>query len=79
MAKAKGMAIFDEDRCKGCGLCTYVCPVNIIVMDNNIINRRGYHPATLISLDKCLACANCAIMCPDTVIKVERESVSERR
>jgi 2-oxoglutarate ferredoxin oxidoreductase subunit delta len=79
MAKVRGKAIFDEDRCKGCELCTYVCPVNIIVMDNRKINKRGYHPAMVINMDKCLGCANCAIMCPDTVIKVEREFVSERR
>ena len=79
MAKDKCMAIFDEDRCKGCELCTYVCPGNIIVMDYGKINRRGYHPATVINIDKCLGCANCAIMCPDTVIKVERKFVSERR
>jgi ferredoxin len=37
MAKVKGLALFDEDRCKGCELCTYVCPVNIIVMDKGIL------------------------------------------
>lgn len=79
MAKAKGMAIINKDRCKGCGLCTYVCPFNIIVIDNNEINRRGYHPATVTNMDNCIGCANCAVMCPDTVIKVEREFVSERR
>ena len=59
MAKAKGRVTIDGDRCKGCELCTRVCPVHIVVM--------------VTDMDKCIGCANCATMCPDTVIKVERE------
>lgn len=72
MAKARGRITIDEDRCKGCGLCTNVCPIKIIVIDNNRINSKGYHPAAVTEKNKCTGCANCAIMCPDTVIKVER-------
>ncbi|HZK57513.1 MAG TPA: 4Fe-4S binding protein [Clostridia bacterium] len=73
MAKIKGKVTFNEDRCKGCGLCVTVCPVNIIKMDENRINTKGYHPATIYEMDKCIACANCATICPDLVIIVERE------
>ena len=64
--------IFDEELCKGCELCTTVCPVKIIVMDRTKINVKGYNPATVTDMDKCIGCANCATICPDVVITVER-------
>lgn len=63
---------FDENRCKGCELCTTVCPVKIVVMDKDRINIKGYHPATVKEMDKCTGCASCARICPDVVIKVEK-------
>lgn len=73
MAKAKGKVYFNEDKCKGCELCITACPVNIISLDTDRINIKGYHPATVKEMDKCIGCANCATICPDTVITVERE------
>lgn len=63
---------FDEERCKGCGLCEAVCPKKIIELSKDVINSKGYHPARITEQDKCIACAFCATMCPDTVIKVEK-------
>ncbi|MBS3984211.1 MAG: 4Fe-4S binding protein [Selenomonadales bacterium] len=62
---------FNEERCKGCELCTAVCPVKIVVMADRI-NRRGFRPAMVIEMHKCIACAACARICPDAVIEVER-------
>lgn len=67
-----GRVTFDENKCKGCELCTTVCPVKIVVMDKDRINVKGYHPATVKEMDKCTACSSCARICPDVVIKVER-------
>jgi 2-oxoglutarate ferredoxin oxidoreductase subunit delta len=67
-----GRVEFDENKCKGCELCTTVCPVKIVVMDKERINVKGYHPATVKEMDKCTACSSCAKICPDVVIKVER-------
>lgn len=64
--------IFNEDRCKGCELCVQVCPKKIVVMAKDRLNKKGFHPATVIEMDKCIGCAFCAITCPDTVIEVER-------
>lgn len=72
MAKVRGKVTFDENRCKGCELCTTVCPVKIVKMDKERINIKGYHPATVDEMDKCIACTNCATICPDVVITVER-------
>lgn len=73
MAKVKGRVLFDENRCKGCELCTTVCPVKIVKMDRKRINVKGYHPAKVDEMEKCIACQNCATICPDIVITVERE------
>lgn len=64
---------FNVDLCKGCGLCTTVCPKHILVLDHETLNARGYHPAAVTDMSQCIACAMCATMCPDTVIRVERD------
>ncbi|HHV07462.1 MAG TPA: 4Fe-4S binding protein [Firmicutes bacterium] len=69
---ARGKVVFNEDRCKGCELCTTVCPQKILVMSETI-NKLGYHPATVSDPDKCTGCATCARICPDCVIKVYRQ------
>ncbi|OPJ54686.1 4Fe-4S dicluster domain-containing protein [Alkalithermobacter paradoxus] len=70
---AKGRVSFEQNRCKGCELCTTVCPVNIVIMDRSKINKKGYNPATVSEEEKCVGCGNCAMMCPDLVITVERD------
>ena len=30
---------FDSDRCKGCELCTAVCPKHIVAIDMKVMNR----------------------------------------
>ena len=42
-----GKVTFDSDRCKGCELCTTVCPKHIVLIDKSRINRKGYHPAAV--------------------------------
>lgn len=63
---------FVSDLCKGCGLCVTACPRQIIRLDTEVLNKKGYHPAGIIDQDKCIACALCATMCPDVVITVEK-------
>lgn len=64
--------VFDEDRCKGCELCTSVCPKKIVRMAKDRLNKKGFHPAEVADMESCIGCAFCATMCPDTVIEVER-------
>lgn len=68
----RGKVTFDTERCKGCELCTAVCPKHIVVIDQTTINRKGYHPAAVTDMEQCIACASCARMCPDSVITVEK-------
>ncbi len=63
--------VFDEERCKGCGLCALQCPKKIVRLSDRI-NAKGYHPAECSDLAACIGCASCARMCPDCVITVER-------
>ena len=63
---------FNEDICKGCGLCVDACPKHILALDRNKINKKGHNPAVMTDQSKCIACAFCARMCPDAVIKVEK-------
>ena len=61
--------IFQEERCKGCGICVQTCPKKILSISDKI-NNQGYTVAVLGQEDKCTGCALCAEMCPDVVIEV---------
>lgn len=63
---------FDEERCKGCKLCTTVCSKKIVVINAEKLNKKGYHPADVVEMDKCIGCGFCAIICPDCAIEVEK-------
>ncbi|MDR0654414.1 MAG: 4Fe-4S binding protein [Synergistaceae bacterium] len=62
-----------ENVCKGCGLCTLVCPKKIMTIDRSRFNGKGYNPSTVTDMSQCIACAMCATMCPDSAIMVEEE------
>lgn len=64
---------FDNDKCKGCGLCVSVCPVHILELDANVTNLKGYSTVAVTDIDKCIACASCAKMCPDSIIEIEKD------
>ncbi|HBP38598.1 MAG TPA: 2-oxoacid:acceptor oxidoreductase [Clostridiales bacterium] len=63
---------FQEDLCKGCGLCVSVCPRKIILLRQDKLNSKGFHPAGVDRMDQCTGCTICATMCPDSVIEVWR-------
>ena len=65
--------IINEELCKGCGLCTTVCPKQILELSKDKLNSKGYHPAYLKDESQCISCAFCATMCPDVVIEVRKD------
>ena len=64
-------AVFREERCKGCLLCTIACPKKIIVPADRF-NQQGYKVVEVPEKDasKCTGCASCAMICPDFAITV---------
>ena len=63
---------FQEDRCKGCGLCVRACPKHLLAISRTRLNHKGHAPVELEKPEECIGCASCALMCPDCVITVER-------
>lgn len=53
----------DSEKCIGCGICTEVCPHQILVMNNG--------RAAVTDLDMCMECGACAKNCPTSAIAVE--------
>lgn len=68
MAKVK----IYENVCKGCALCTTVCPKRILAIRTDFLNEKGYRPVGIIDQEACVACASCARMCPDVAIEIEK-------
>jgi 2-oxoglutarate ferredoxin oxidoreductase subunit delta len=61
--------IIDQQRCKGCGLCTQVCPRKILVL-SGMININGYHAVECTDEELCMGCGNCAAVCPVTAFEI---------
>ena len=74
----RGTIVIDEDRCKGCELCTFVCPKHLLGVAETF-TPRGYHPARLFDpRGDCTGCLLCAVICPDVAITVYR-SIPDKR
>ena len=60
------------ERCKGCGLCTGVCPKKIVALQKEKRNKKGSFYSECTDQDACISCAMCATMCPDCAIIIEK-------
>jgi 2-oxoglutarate ferredoxin oxidoreductase subunit delta len=70
---AKGRILIEEALCKGCLLCTTVCPKDLIEIDTARFTPKGYHPAILVDPGAdCTGCAICSVICPEAAIMVYR-------
>jgi len=70
----KGSVSVDEALCKGCALCTGVCPKDLLRMASRRFTARGYHPVELIDPSgDCTGCVLCATICPEAALTVYRE------
>ena len=70
----RGTIVIDASRCKGCELCTSVCPKDLIHLADYFTSR-GYRPAVLQDPGGlCTGCLLCSTICPDVAITVYREA-----
>ncbi len=60
--------IVNESYCKGCGMCIWICPFNVLEIDKERINSMGYHPVKIAHPEKCVKCGLCEYICPDFAI-----------
>ncbi len=72
MAKVLGAVEINKERCKGCDLCVVACPCDVLSLQPEEVNDRGYHYAYAAAAEKCIGCAACATVCPDSCITVYR-------
>ena len=72
MAKVAGAVTINSVQCKGCELCVVACPTDVLKLQPEEVNDRGYHFAFTASPDACIGCASCATVCPDACIEVYR-------
>ena len=61
-----------RDWCKACGICMALCPVEIIVADEE-------GKATITDPDKCIGCRTCEIHCPDFAIAITERHPRRRK
>lgn len=58
------------ERCKGCLLCTTVCPEGLLAPSQDF-NSKGYKVVQQeAGSEECKGCAFCAEICPDYAITV---------
>ncbi len=72
--------VIQEERCKGCLLCTQACPTGIIAQSDRF-NQKGYKVANVPEdkMNLCKGCAFCAEICPDYAITVFRGKASSAK
>jgi len=79
--------VIDEVRCKGCNLCTLVCPYRIF-KPGTIANRKGILVPVTDRPERCTncrlqkiygrtLCGMCQMICPDQAINWVNEEVYE--
>lgn len=61
-----------EDTCKGCGLCVTACKKQLLALQKEKLNAKGYHPVGIEKMEECVGCLACARMCPDVAIEIEK-------
>ncbi len=75
MAKIVGAVVVNQERCKGCNLCVVACPCDVLDLEPQKINEKGYHYAYMKNPEACIGCANCGYVCPDGVLTIYKKKL----
>ena len=59
----------DVSRCKGCFLCTSVCPKGVLIPSSQL-GEKGFGTVQLKDEENCIGCGACYKMCPDYCIEI---------
>ena len=62
----------DSEACKGCGLCIFYCPKEVLRVSEKR-NEKGYDVIEAYKPENCVDCRLCEISCPDLAIYVENK------
>ena len=62
----------DVSRCKGCFLCTSVCPKGVLVPSTEL-GAKGFEIVQIDDSKECIGCGACYKMCPDYCIEIVEE------
>jgi NAD-dependent dihydropyrimidine dehydrogenase PreA subunit len=54
--------VLHSEKCIGCGLCTHVCPHNVMEMQER--------KAVIVDFDACMECGACVNNCPSGALEV---------
>lgn len=58
-----------KDKCKGCKLCIFYCPLKSLEF-SSVLNKRGVEFANFKKGAKCSGCGFCFLICPDSCIEI---------
>lgn len=64
------LIIVDENLCKGCHLCLFMCYKNVYAISQEI-NKKGVQLPYVNFEDRCTKCGTCEVACPDQAITVD--------
>lgn len=73
---SKHRIVIDFEVCKGCDLCVFYCPRDVLQLSDQI-NAKGYNVVEVVNLDNCTGCNLCMNGCPDFAIFVTKSTPNE--
>ena len=58
------VAVVDEDRCSGCGICLDACPEGALSLDGIVV----------VATRRCTGCGTCIVECPNDALSLGQQT-----